>query len=548
MSKILKLTTKEELIENIKKYMKLSDEIRRELTKTEQLIGEEIVSISQWDVSEITDMSSLFEDNHEFNEDISNWDVSNVTTMEKMFCNATSFNQRIRKWNVKNVTTMEKMFFNATSFSSVVEMDVPNLITTSAMFMNATNFNSYVIITNSNKLTDTSSMFENVPFNGFNSHLIINTSNVITMARMFFNSKFNQELIIDITNVTTMESMFEQSDFNQDITDWDISDKNTHNMFKDAPILEENKPFEIVVEVPEVTLSAVTKSITIYIDMHGMNLPDKLPTTILNTIIGGSPGLCTFKQTHDTMDKTLMKIDRLKRIYQGQKISDANTIYSKEFSGLKNLGFLRDDSHKLIPSITPTSWTWPKARNEYFKRRYSFDYLRSYIHDRLFSYEDDASAVTMGIYVIDNKEYSDISLKYAVMSKFTPERQERIGTLDLYQQLQKQNLLNVNVAKQWARGGFDLPFTTEYTTIEHYKEIKLSHILDFFKSLGYDHVNIIDEGCRMERGITPELRRAHSVEEKTLYRRNLNKYKFGGKTRKYKRKTQMKKSKRKYTR
>ena len=50
-------------------------------------------AMNTWDVSLITDMSSLFDGKQNFNEDISNWDVSNVTNMAFMFHNASSFNQ-----------------------------------------------------------------------------------------------------------------------------------------------------------------------------------------------------------------------------------------------------------------------------------------------------------------------------------------------------------------------------------------------------------------------------------------------------------------------
>jgi surface protein len=41
--------------------------------------------IADWDVSAITDMSSLFRDLTNFNADISGWDTSSVTTMSSMF-------------------------------------------------------------------------------------------------------------------------------------------------------------------------------------------------------------------------------------------------------------------------------------------------------------------------------------------------------------------------------------------------------------------------------------------------------------------------------
>ena len=47
--------------------------------------------ISTWDVSRVTNMSKLFKDKEDFNEDISYWNVSNVTDMSDMFFNAYLF-------------------------------------------------------------------------------------------------------------------------------------------------------------------------------------------------------------------------------------------------------------------------------------------------------------------------------------------------------------------------------------------------------------------------------------------------------------------------
>ena len=43
-------------------------------------------AIEQWDTSEVTDMSSLFEDNSNFNANISLWDTSRVTNMAHLSC------------------------------------------------------------------------------------------------------------------------------------------------------------------------------------------------------------------------------------------------------------------------------------------------------------------------------------------------------------------------------------------------------------------------------------------------------------------------------
>ena len=59
---------------------------------------------SFWNVSKITDMSFMFE-NNKFNGDISKWDVSNVTNMDGMFHNS-KFKKDISNWNVSNLTDM----------------------------------------------------------------------------------------------------------------------------------------------------------------------------------------------------------------------------------------------------------------------------------------------------------------------------------------------------------------------------------------------------------------------------------------------------------
>merc|ERR1712146_864784 len=44
--------------------------------------------ISEWDTSKVTNMSLLFEDRKDFNENISKWNVSNVIDMKNMFFGA----------------------------------------------------------------------------------------------------------------------------------------------------------------------------------------------------------------------------------------------------------------------------------------------------------------------------------------------------------------------------------------------------------------------------------------------------------------------------
>ena len=62
--------------------------------------------ISEWDVSNVKDMSRMFWGCKEFNQDISDWDVSKVKDMRSMFAECEAFNQNISKWDVSNVRDM----------------------------------------------------------------------------------------------------------------------------------------------------------------------------------------------------------------------------------------------------------------------------------------------------------------------------------------------------------------------------------------------------------------------------------------------------------
>ena len=57
-------------------------------------------NISEWDVSNVTNMSEMFKNAVVFNQPLNNWDVSNVTNMERMFKNAVVFNQDLSSWNI----------------------------------------------------------------------------------------------------------------------------------------------------------------------------------------------------------------------------------------------------------------------------------------------------------------------------------------------------------------------------------------------------------------------------------------------------------------
>ena len=87
------------------------------LNTNDSEVNELVSNPNLWDVSLVTDMSNLFSDAAEFNQDISAWDVSNVYRMEEMFEDAISFNQNLSGWNVNNVTACIRFNNGATSWT-----------------------------------------------------------------------------------------------------------------------------------------------------------------------------------------------------------------------------------------------------------------------------------------------------------------------------------------------------------------------------------------------------------------------------------------------
>ena len=95
---------------------------------------ETYVDIADWDTREVTDMSGLFMNMEDFDEDISRWDVSNVQNMVRMFDGASVFNQDISSWNTANATNMTEMFRDADAFNKDYIKDWVNKTLTDEMF------------------------------------------------------------------------------------------------------------------------------------------------------------------------------------------------------------------------------------------------------------------------------------------------------------------------------------------------------------------------------------------------------------------------------
>jgi len=105
--------------------------------------------ISDWNTTQVKDMSQLFYRKYRFNDDISKWDVSNVKDMSQMFhaykWDPSIFNQDISGWDVSNVEDMQLMFYNAVEFNcDLSRWDVKNVVSMRFMFAGAKKFDGNI--------------------------------------------------------------------------------------------------------------------------------------------------------------------------------------------------------------------------------------------------------------------------------------------------------------------------------------------------------------------------------------------------------------------
>ena len=171
------------------------------------------INISNWDVSNVTNIGFLFvhvifNDNVIMN--LSNWDVSNVENMEYLFSNSTlEFDIGIDKWNVSKVKYMDKLFKECN-----INYDI--------------NLNTWCV----SNVTDMSDMFKNANI----SNLKLDkwdTSNVEDMSGMFNKCNIGSKLDISNWNVSKVKNMSDMFILNNDDKTNNHSDylKNTKNNY-----------------------------------------------------------------------------------------------------------------------------------------------------------------------------------------------------------------------------------------------------------------------------------------------------------------------------
>lgn len=152
--------------------------------------ADHVPDITGWDMSNVTDMSNMFRDAWNFNQDISHWDVSNVETMLGTFSYAKSFNQDIGQWDVSKVRDMDGMFIIAASFDNAgqpMPWNTSAVETMREMFVGAISFNRDVSMWDVSNVRIMESMFRHAErFNSGGSTLAFwDTGRVEDMESMF---------------------------------------------------------------------------------------------------------------------------------------------------------------------------------------------------------------------------------------------------------------------------------------------------------------------------------------------------------------------------
>ena len=215
--------------------------------------------ISKWDVSNVWNMSSLFENQTTFDDDISQWNTHWVENMSSMFKGATSFNQPIGKWNTSAVENMGSMFNGATSFNQPIDTSgnywgVSKVKDMSNMFKGASQFDQSLNSWNISMSTNTNGMLDETKNENYNNlsfnipeNVALNNETIkgaVFIWSLGSNNKNYTRLVQihrdiskwDVSGVTNMSGLFQnKTTFNDDISGWNTSIvENMSSMFEGA--------------------------------------------------------------------------------------------------------------------------------------------------------------------------------------------------------------------------------------------------------------------------------------------------------------------------
>jgi surface protein len=236
-----------------------------------------VPSMNSWDMSNVTNMTSMFSAATNFNQNIGSWNTASVMNMYAVFFNATAFNQNIGSWNTGSVTNMSYMFYGTSAFnqnigswntasttnmsnmfksatafnnagtSTINNWNTSNVTNMASMFYGATAFNQNIGSWNTGKVTDLNQMFRgatifNQNIGGWNTASTTNMNGLFFGATAFNNGGSNTINNWNTANVTNMGAIFQSAPaFNQPIGGWNTAKvTNMTTMFNGATIFNQN--------------------------------------------------------------------------------------------------------------------------------------------------------------------------------------------------------------------------------------------------------------------------------------------------------------------
>ena len=206
--------------------------------------GESFSATDAPDLSSVTNLSRMFKNAINFDEDLNHWDVSNSTNMREMFAGASAFNGDVGGWDVSKVTQFQEMFRGATSFDQQIgNWDVSKGNQMRGMFQDAIAFNQDIGNWDVSSAINFRDMFRGATL--FNQDIgDWQTQNVENTREMFLGARaFNQDIgDWEVQKVFNMFLMFENAiSFDQDLGNWEvIKVNNMNNMFDNTALSTEN--------------------------------------------------------------------------------------------------------------------------------------------------------------------------------------------------------------------------------------------------------------------------------------------------------------------
>ena len=151
---------------NYKYHPKSKAELQKIILDRIKEEGNEL-DLNDIDTSALTDMSHLFDNSIselfiDFNGNISNWDVSNVTDIKYCFGFCKKFNGDLSGWNLSEAEDISFMFKNCYEFEGkgLENWNISKAETARGMFMNCTKFNCNISKWNPKNVNDSCYMFD----------------------------------------------------------------------------------------------------------------------------------------------------------------------------------------------------------------------------------------------------------------------------------------------------------------------------------------------------------------------------------------------------